>query len=57
MTGLDSSQIETDNASLHAEELHLQSHNRFPATTGETEGKTKADELAATPPTSGSDPA
>ena len=57
MTGLDSSQIETDNASLHAEELHLQSHNRSPAETGETEGKTRADELAATPPTSGSDPA
>jgi len=57
MTGLDSSQIETDNASLHAEELHLQSHNRSPAETGETAGKTKADELAATPAETGSDPA
>ena len=28
MTGLDSSQILTDEASLHAKELHLDSHNK-----------------------------
>jgi len=42
MTGLDSSQTVTDEASLHAEELHLQSHSKFPAT--EDDGKPKPPE-------------
>jgi hypothetical protein len=59
MTGLDSSQTVTDEASLHAEELHLQSHSKFPAT--EDDGQTTPPEgetPAARPEASGiSDPA